>query len=83
MTPMSERRPRRRRAPRASTLPRPATLSGQASRPALSEQPRTVERSRPEHHVVTDYRYVRRDLAAIGVVGALTLAFVIVAQFII
>ncbi len=80
---MSSRRPRRqRRRPRerVSTLPRPvagaaATAPGQPVVPPSPSQ-------RPDHHVVTDYRYVRRDLVAVGVVGGLTLAFVLVAAVI-
>lgn len=89
MTAMSSRRPRRqRRRPRerASTLPRPAADAADrpapvvpsASAPARAPS-RPVPRERVEHHVAADYRYVRRDLAVVGVVSAITLAFVLIA----
>ncbi len=84
---MSNRRPRRqRRRPRerASTLPRPVADGAERPAPvavAASAPPRPVARERIEHHVAADYRYVRRDLAVVGVVSAITLAFVLVAAF--
>ena len=79
---MSSRRPRRqrRRRDRASTLPRPGQTA--APRPAGEAPARIPDQTRPEHHVATDYGYVRRDLAIVAVVSAVTLAFVIVAAFI-
>ncbi len=85
---MSTRRPRRqRRRPRerASTLPRPvADASARSpSAPAVAAgPPRPAARERIEHHVAADYRYVRRDLAVVGVVSAITLAFVLIAALI-
>lgn len=85
MTAMSARRPRRqRRRPRerASTLPRPAADASDRPAPAVAPAPapsRPAPRERVEHHVATDYRYVRRDLVVVGVVSAITLAFVLVA----
>ncbi len=79
---MSSRRPRRqrRRRERGSTLPRPgATPSPQATSTTSARIP---EQTRPEHHVATDYRYVRRDLAVVAVVGVFTLAFVLIAAVI-
>lgn len=75
---MSSRRPRRqrRRRDRASTLPRPgATPTPQTATATAARIPDQTPR---EHHVATDYRYVRRDLAAVAVVSVVTLAFVLV-----
>ena len=83
MVTMSSRRPRRqRRRPRerASTLPRPAV--GGAARTQGQPVAPPSPSQRPEHHVATDYRYVRRDLVVVGVVSAITLAFVLVAAVI-
>ncbi len=52
--------------------------------PAHNAGGETVEQAqlRPEHHVMADYRYVRRDLVIVGVVSAVTFAFVLVAAVI-
>ncbi len=74
---MSSRKPRRqRRRPRerASTLPRP----GAAAQATAAAPARIPEQTSPEHHVATDYRYVRRDLVAVAAVSVITLAFVLV-----
>ena len=81
---MSSRRPRRqRRRPRerASTLPRPVASEAAeaANQPVGAQTPRLAANARPEHHVAADYRYVRKDLVTIALVGGLTLAFVLVA----
>ena len=78
---MSSRRPRRqrRRRDRGSTLPRPGQTSAPQTAAAAARIP---DQTRPEHHVATDYGYVRRDLVVVGVVSAVTLAFVIVAAVI-
>ena len=79
---MSSRRPRRqrRRRDRGSTLPRPgATPTPQPASPTAARIPDQTPR---EHHVATDYRYVRRDLVAVAVVSVITLAFVLVAAVI-
>lgn len=80
---MSSRRPRRqrRRRERASTLPRPGQTAA-PPRPAGETAARIPDQTRPEHHVATDYGYVRRDLVVVGAVSAITLAFVIAAAFI-
>ena len=39
---------------------------------------RIPDQTHTEHHVATDYRYVRRDLVAVAVVSVITLAFVLV-----
>ncbi len=44
-----------------------------------AQTPRLAANARPEHHVAADYRYVRKDLVTIALVGGLTLAFVLVA----
>lgn len=85
---MSARRPRRqRRRPRerASTLPRPDASAPAPPPPAPAAAAparapsRPAPRERVEHHVAADYRYVRRDLVVVGVVSAVTLAFVLIA----
>ena len=75
---MSSRRPRRqrRRRDRGSTLPRPGATP--APQPASATAARIPDQARPEHHVATDYRYVRRDLVAVVAVSLVTLAFVLV-----
>jgi len=40
--------------------------------------PSGERRSAAEHHVLADYRYVRKDLVAIAAVSAVTSAFVVV-----
>ena len=79
---MSSRRPRRqrRRRDRASTLPRPGATP--TPQPAGATSARIPDQTRPEHHVATDYRYVRRDLVAVVGVSVVTLAFVLVMAFI-
>lgn len=34
-----------------------------------------------EHHITRDYSYVHRDLIAVGVVGAIVIAFIVVMSF--
>ncbi len=50
--------------------PAPQTVGATAAR--------IPEQTSPEHHVATDYRYVRRDLVAVAAVSVITLAFVLV-----
>ena len=70
------RRTRRRTAP-ATTLPRPATSEDGAVAPASSARARRVPGPHHRaHHVTTDYRYVRKDLTAIAVIGSIALAFI-------
>ena len=80
---MSSRHPRRqrRRRERGSTLPRPGAAAPASPQPTAATPARIPEQTRPERHIVTDYRYVRRDLLAAGVVSVMTLAFVLVAAF--
>lgn len=79
---MSSRRPRRqrRRRERASTLPRPGATP--APQPTAATTARIPDQTPREHHVATDYRYVRRDLVAVAAVSVITLAFVLVAAVI-
>ena len=81
------RRPRRRTVP-ASSLPRPdaeasATDASEESVAAVSAgEPRARRRhAGPTHHVAQDYSYVRTDLIAVAIVGAISLAFVFGASF--
>jgi len=78
MTARQPRRARRRSAP-GSTLPRPAVDAetvperrGRAARAAAGHR---------EHHVATDYSYVRRDLMAVAVFSGIVTAFVLVVAF--
>jgi hypothetical protein len=82
MTARQPRRPRRRSAAPAATLPRPA--SGGAA-PTGSTSPARIPasaRHHREHHVTTDYSYVRKDLVVIGAVGAVVLAFIVAMSFV-
>ncbi len=80
---MSSRRPRRqrRRRDRASTLPRPGATP--TPQPAGATPARISAQTPPEHHVATDYRYVRRDLVVVAGVSVITLAFVLAMAFIV
>lgn len=70
------RRTRRRTAPAAS-LPRPvATEEGALAAPRQAPGRRLAAHHRT-HHVTTDYRYVRKDLTAIAVIGSIALAFIV------
>jgi hypothetical protein len=48
----------------------------------ISQGQRTPSAVR-EHHVTADYGYVRKDLVALSVVTALTLAFVVAMSFLV
>lgn len=70
------RRTRRRTAP-ATSLPRPKANEDAALAGATT--PRSARRTAGHHrthHVTTDYRYVRKDLTAIAVIGGIALAFI-------
>ncbi|MGH2608084.1 MAG: hypothetical protein ACRDHF_03255 [Tepidiformaceae bacterium] len=70
------RRTRRRSAP-ATSLPRPAAAEeGAVAAPRASGSRRSAAHHR-SHHVTTDYRYVRKDLTSIAVIGTIALAFII------
>ncbi len=79
MTARQPRRTRRRAAPGPS-LPRPGALS--PAEGGGGSTGRTISRHR-EHHVTTDYGYVRRDLLMIGAVGLTVLAFIIGMSFLV
>lgn len=74
---MATRRPqrtRRRTAPAAS-LPRP--LAGDSAEATVNTTRSPLRPSRHRaHHVTTDYRYVRKDLVTIAVVGGVCTAFI-------
>ncbi|MEX0784330.1 MAG: hypothetical protein WD557_16940 [Dehalococcoidia bacterium] len=70
------RRTRRRSAP-ATSLPRPTGAeAGTAAAGGATQSRRQVGHHRT-HHVTTDYRYVRKDLVSIAVIGSIALAFII------
>lgn len=83
MTPMTARqpRPRRRRATTpAASLPRPVAATGEEGQSANA---RPMNRAvgalghHREHHVTRDYGHIKRDLATIGVVAAITTGFIL------
>lgn len=89
---MTARQPRRRRrVVTAAPLPRPnsvETLPGEAPEARAAAPTASVRRAprRPqqrEHHVTTDYGYVHRDLILVGVIGALTIAFIVAMSFVV
>ncbi|MCC7364072.1 MAG: hypothetical protein IT303_06840 [Dehalococcoidia bacterium] len=92
---MTARQPRRRRRTvAAAPLPRPNAgdaafdpESGEAvAAPLASSSSRRQAPRRPvmrEHHVMTDYGYVHRDLLAIGVFGVACLAFIVGMTFVV
>lgn len=73
MTARQPRRTRRRAAP-ASTLPRPTPEANAG--PERSRTARSGVHHR-EHHVSTDYGYVRRDLVAVTVFASVVTALVV------
>ena len=80
MVPMTARQPRRARrrvAAPAASLPRP--VAGAEGSKAII--PNATRRATPghhrEHHVTKDYSYVRRDLAMIGILAAVTTGFIV------
>ncbi len=81
---MATRQPRRtrRRTPPATSLPRPVptdpAVPADARAPAARRAPagRAAPAHHRSHHVTTDYRYVRKDLTGIAVIGSLSLAFI-------
>jgi hypothetical protein len=82
MTSQPSRRVRRRQftdalkeqqAPRSGPQP--------ASTPAARQGPRRNLSPHREHHVTTDYAYVRKDLIAILAVGIVTVAFIVGMSF--
>jgi hypothetical protein len=77
---MATRQPRRtrRRTPPATSLPRPAATADGAAAPAMrSSARRAAPAHHRTHHVTTDYRYVRKDLTSIAVIGGISLAFIV------
>lgn len=83
---MTSRQPRRER-PRdlpAESLPRLHPAEERERRRILRASGRSTGERRPaiEHHVVSDYRYVRKDLMAIVVVTAVSMAFIVTMSFV-
>ena len=72
-------RPRRRRVNTpATSLPRPVAGTGEEGQSAARPMNRAaaVTGHHREHHVTRDYGHVKKDLATIGVVAAITTGFI-------
>jgi len=86
---MAARQPRRRRrSVPAAALPRPASAVAPgtdqaAPAPAPAAAPRRRGPVMREHHVTTDYSYVRKDLLLVTGVGIVTLGFVVAMSFVV
>jgi hypothetical protein len=82
MTARQPRRTRRRDLP-AESLPRLRPEEERERRRLLRATSVAGERRHiNEHHVVTDYRYVKPELLAITAVTAVTMAFVVGMSFV-
>ena len=79
MTARQPRRTRRRNVPGA-TLPR-VNIADEAA--ASAETGTRVGQGRREHHVMTDYGYVHRDLLTVAAVGAVVIAFIVAMSYVI
>lgn len=90
MEEMTARKPRRARRVAPSSLPRPVagdatprrndTIAAPAAATQTAATSSTAQRRSAaprEHHVTTDYGYVKRDLLLIAAVGAAVLAFIV------
>lgn len=89
---MTARQPRRRRrAVPAAALPRPTGTTVADDVDAGTPEPATETARGPrrrapirrEHHVTTDYSYVRKDLVVISVISAISLGFVLGMSFLV
>ena len=74
------RRTRRRNVPAAS-LPRPA-VAGLEDTPEARSAAR-VQLGHRQHHVLTDYSYVHKDLLTVAVVGIVVIAFIVGMSFVV
>jgi hypothetical protein len=76
---MATRQPRRtrRRVAPATSLPRPTADEAAVATATPSRARRAPGAHHRAHHVTTDYRYVRKDLTAIAVIGSISLAFIV------
>ena len=81
MTARQPRRARRRNVP-GDSLPR--IRKGAETHPR-GDAPVTTSRrlNQNEHAISTDYRYVRKEMAIIGAVTVVTLAFIVAMSFIV
>ncbi len=83
---MAARQPRRRRrSVPAAALPRPtaaAPTTDQTPAPAPATTSRRRTPAVPEHHITTDYSYVRKDLLVIAGVSVVSLGFVVAMSFV-
>ncbi|MDZ7728539.1 MAG: hypothetical protein U5Q44_10315 [Dehalococcoidia bacterium] len=80
MTARQPRRTRRRNVPGDSL---PGIRSTGRSRERAEGGAAAHERTLAEHHVTNDYRYVRKELAMIAGVTAVTVAFILGMSFIV
>jgi hypothetical protein len=80
MTARQPRRTRRRVNAPAAALPRPVVGEDQANGRPSSR--RAAPAHHREHHVTRDYSHVPKDLLTIGVVGAISTAFIVAMAFI-
>lgn len=80
MTARQPRRTRRRNVP-GDSLPgvRSSGRKPAQAGEAASGSPRALA----EHHVTSDYRYVRKELGMIAVVGVATMGFILAMAFIV
>jgi len=74
------RRTRRRNVP-ATSLPRPA-VAGTEDTPEARSAGR-IQVGHRQHHVTTDYGYIRRDLITVAVVGVVVIAFIVGMSFVV
>ncbi|MFN0094543.1 MAG: hypothetical protein ACKVVT_07155 [Dehalococcoidia bacterium] len=84
---MATRSPRTRRRATGSPLPRPVPSAEGALSVTRAPAAEAVAVGRPlrgrEHHVSNDFSYVKRDLAAVAVIGAVSLAFIVAMSFVV
>jgi hypothetical protein len=79
MTARQPRRTRRRAAP-ANSLPRPIPGTETSTSLDRGRAARAAPHHR-EHHVKTDYSYVRKDIVAITAIASVVMAFVVATSF--
>lgn len=73
------RRTRRRTAP-AAGLPRP--VAGGVEETSGVRGPGRTQIGHRQHHVLTDYGYVHRDLLTVAGVGVVVIAFIVGMSFV-
>lgn len=73
---------RRRRLPTSSSLQQQPGTAGQPTPATASRATRRATHMR-EHHVTTDYSYVKKDLLLVLGVTAVTTAFIVIMSFLV